>query len=536
MADPQNPDTLPADFFTKPIAVNPDTLPADFFTTQTAAGHAQPSEPGLLASWWEQVDPVAAGNAIIEALKDPGKAFQGYAGQNEALRQKAVEAWQQGDYPGAAQHSLNWLLNGVPGVGAALDKAGEEAKAGQIPAALGTTAGVATNLFGPELVGKVPLPKSVRTPRLTNPNAAEVAAMDFLQDRGVPVPAGARTGNAFVKNVQKGVDATPLGAVVAQNAGRETTAALRRTAADLTADATPHTSAETHYSDFRMAEADPRNARSVPTGEVDPKGNPVMVDMQMPVPVGLLKPTLQPIFDEMQWMPMADRNASAGYQAIKRILEGPDYIPASQAEIGLGGIKKMAREGAGRNAGLAKFITPKLQDLIDNTVSNTGGARAVDSLRQARSAAASEAGRDWLVDTFKKAEAEGGFNREQGIWADWLRLKDEAKRTMFTSAQVADLDKFFLGVKKLAENPNPSGTALVGTSMGAGGLVFTHPQTGIPLLLGAGALSKLLHSPAGVRALTEGLSIPLGSPRAVLLANRILQIAGDALEPPQQQR
>jgi hypothetical protein len=54
-------------------------------------------------------------------------------------------------------------------------------------------------------------------------------------------------------------------------------------------------------------------------------------------------------------MPAADRNASAGYRAVEKIMNGPDYIPASEAEVGLGGLKAMGRGGSGRSQGIAKF-------------------------------------------------------------------------------------------------------------------------------------------------------------------------------------
>lgn len=561
MADPKPPETLPADFFSKPTAAGkpPDTLPADFFSVSGGAPaqnilddpknvqvgtsngipvyqHKHPEGlAGLGDAFWEGI----GGKTVMDLMAGAGRTKEGSERTKTALKglvhglaAEPARVWGElsetgssllhGHPADAAYH----LAGAVPLVGAPAQQVAHDFDNGDYSRGFGHALG----LLLPFAAGA--LPKDVRvTPGMKNANPTAEAALGYLQSKGVPVPAGAKTGNAFVKNIQKAADSTPVGAVVAENAQRATTAALQRTGAELVSDATPKVPAETHYSNFRAAEGEPSSLRSVPTGELDEFGRPKSEDMAMPVPVGILKDRLIPIFEEMQWMPAADRNASAGYQAVKKIVEGPDYIPASQAELGLGGLKTMAREGSGRASGLAKFITPKLQELIDNTVSRIGGADAVDALQQGRKSAAAEVGRDWLTNTFKKAEAEGGFNREQGIWADWLRLGDEAKKTMFHPAQVQELNHFFLGVKKLAENPNPSGTAIVGISTGTGALILHDPVTGVAMALGAGAISKMLHSPAGVRALTEGLRIPIKSPGATIAAGQILRLAGDDAKP-----
>jgi hypothetical protein len=61
--------------------------------------------------------------------------------------------------------------------------------------------------------------------------------------------------------------------------------------------------------------------------------------------------------------------------------------------------------------------------------------------------------------------------------------------------------------------------------------MFTNPATGIPLAIGAGALSKMLHSPAGVRALTNGLKLPLRAPAAAMTAGQIMNMAGSDVHP-----
>lgn len=546
-----------------PDSFQPDTPAADSFHPDKNA--TQPE------GFWHSLYSSSLG-PIAQTFRHPiDTAVAGFKNLFDTDKLDAVaDQIKQGNYGKAAGLAAMWASED-PAQRIArpiANKMVTQATTGDLLGAGGTLLGTAATLAAPEALRM--LPKSIPlTPRLANPNPAEASAMEFLAEKGVPVPAGPATGSEFVRGAQKLSDTSPLGALVAQNAQRATTSALRRTAAGLVAEATPDITAESHYADFRAREADPANLRPVATGgsaapppELDSLAKtlagksysqlapadqarvtataaklgistaaaPETIDMPMPVNVGALKSSLQPIYDEMQWMPAADRNASAGYQAVKKILEGPDNIPASQAEIGLGGIKKMAREDVGRNAGLAKFIAPKLQELIDTSVRSIGGEDAVQSLQQGRIAAASEAGARWLTDTFQKAEAEGGFNREQGIWADWQRLPDAAKKTMFTDKQVFDLDRFFLGVKKLAQNPNPSGTAVLGNIGTQAGLLFTHPQIGAPIILGTGALSKLLHSQAGVKLLTEGLSVGPATARGATVANEIAAIAAEKEE------
>jgi hypothetical protein len=161
-----------------------------------------------------------------------------------------------------------------------------------------------------------------------------------------------------------------------------------------------------------------------------------------------------------------------------------------------------------------------------------GKDSGVDFLRQVAQQAPEEMpklGRAYLEGLFENATKDGGFDKARTIGNSWSQLGPETKKILFKNPMlVQDLDKFFLGAKKLAENPNPSGSGVVGWIAGQSALVVNHPATGVPLMIGAGALSKMLHSPAGVRALTNGLRVPLGSPAAAsIAATNILKIAGN---------
>jgi hypothetical protein len=114
-----------------------------------------------------------------------------------------------------------------------------------------------------------------------------------------------------------------------------------------------------------------------PTGRMIDQ--PVMAKVNMPVDVRDLKAQAEPIFEEMQWMPAAERASSAGYAALAKLLKGDDFIPAWQAEKGLSGLKTMARltnKSGVRDVGqgIAAGLIPDLQQAIDAAVAKTGEA------------------------------------------------------------------------------------------------------------------------------------------------------------------
>lgn len=177
---------------------------------------------------------------------------------------------------------------------------------------------------------------------------------------------------------------------------------------------------------------------------------------------------------------------------------------------------------AGRQATIRKYVVADIAERLGAEPAKVTGkltARddtAVQSLRELQKVAQDElpkVGRAVVDDLLEKATQEGGFSKTQGIFADWQRLGDETKALLFKPETKRDLDRFFLLAKRLQESPNPSQSGTFLVSAGSAGLVFTNPMTGVPLVLGAGALSKLLHSPAGARAMTTLMSTPKNSPQ-----------------------
>jgi len=337
--------------------------------------------------------------------------------------------------------------------------------------------------------------------------------------------------------------------------------------------------ADSHYDVFRDAAKNNVELRSNGAG---------MEDIEMPVDLRPIKKNLQPLYDEMlQWMPVSSRNSSEGFAAIKGLVNGPDFMAAPVAEKGLSGLKSLARDAASpdlRNVsqGIGADAAQQLQASID-AAALKAGPDALAALKNGRSAHAekmqvadtlgklrdepvqmfnqltykndsgvdqlrvvakqapqemSMVGRAYLENLFGKATADGGFDKAKTLAGQWENLGPETKKILFKNPMlVQDLDRFFLFAKKAAENPNPSGTALLNSIGGTAAYTFHDPVRGVPLIIGAGAVSKMLHSPAGVAALTEGLKVPvLNKAAAASAAAQILKVArslklGDAVKP-----
>jgi hypothetical protein len=85
----------------------------------------------------------------------------------------------------------------------------------------------------------------------------------------------------------------------------------------------------------------------------------------------------------------------------------------------------------------------------------------------------------------------------------------ETKQMLFGANQ-ENIGKFLLLATKLEESPNPSQSGLIANTAGQIGVAIAHPLVGVPLILSTGALSKMLHSEIGARALTRAFSISAG--------------------------
>lgn len=339
------------------------------------------------------------------------------------------------------------------------------------------------------------------------------------------------------------------------------------------------------YGTLRQIEAIPANTKTVQVGTktttspiTGPNGQPVVTttpitkDIALPVDMRPVKQALAPIEAEIsQRMTPAQRDVDPALNAIRNILNRDDYLPASVADKDLSYLKKIQRGPAadpvkrvagqaidaldqqvqdavsragpsavralseGRTATIDKYAA---RDVLDNlreepvqafTQALWKNDAGIDQLRAVQKYAPAEMpklGRAFVDDLVNQATAEGDFSKQSGIWSKWQSLGPETKKIIFSDpATVKNLDNFFLLAKKMGENPNPSGTAHV-LSLGSQGLALAmQPHIAIPIEISGAILSKMLHNPAAVRTLTEGMQIPVGSAAAPFVAGKVLAAA-----------
>lgn len=628
-------DLSDADLGAKVKAKHPEYSDFTDVQAQPAPGGGDPTTGDLLKTsgkeFLKTVNPVAVVADAAKAIISPRKTFENVKAAQGSEFDKAKASFRKGYYGDAVTHGMAGLLPGVgplvmhtaEALGLTNEQSDKKEPVDQEKAAkaFGQFAGVGAMAIAPDVISKVrgsSTFQKVRDSLKSKPtptNAVDDAAVAFADAEGIPIPAGTRTGNKAVKGAQALSASSPLGAPIARKAMRNTEAALQSKAAELAEQTGPSATAESAgagirskieqrisrlkneadqaYEGFRQIEADPKNIKQVQTGArtetstvLDAQGQPITrqvpitQDIPLPVDIRPVKEALAPIYEDMQkWMEPAKRNASAGYQAIKSILESDDHIPASQAEKGLGGLKTLARADNADlrnvNQGIGAKAVTELQSAIDSAVSQTPGAMqalsegraahaskmavadvlnqireepvqafnqaiwkndtGIERLREIQKYAPGEmktVGRAFVEQLFDKTTEDGGISKTQGVLSKWRSLGPETKKILFPDPVLRDrLNNFLVLANKVAENPNPSGSAVVGQLIPGAGLMVANPAAGGAWLLGGAATAKLLYSPNGIKLLKTALTLPKRTPMGAATAGKILQIAGDDVRP-----
>lgn len=295
--------------------------------------------------------------------------------------------------------------------------------------------------------------------------------------------------------------------------------------------------------------------------------------MQLAVPLAGARDALRPIYDRLRRKKELTGNLMGddgrAIAALDALISGPEYAPLSVVDAALGDLKAAARGAAmpelrtggqgvaaqavkeletvvqqrakaagvwddlrlGRDATIAKWTAAETLDNLRAEPVQTfrmltqAGDAAIDRLRAVEKAAPHELpkiGRAFLDDLLDTATAEGGFGKEARIWSDWQRLGDQTKAALFPDRELrTSLDRFFLVGKKMAENPNPSGSALVAQIPGQIALTFVDPVSSAATVVAGGAISKALNSPRLAKLLTEAMQTPANAPAARSLAARL---------------
>jgi hypothetical protein len=560
------------------------------------------------------LNPVTLAKGAGQIVSNLGGVAQTALQNQAAVETKAEEAFKRGDYAEGVRHTLHYLL---PLIGPRLDQAGDYMQQGQYAKGLGATTDVALQTMGPKIAQNALSVVGARIPAVAaNTRAPEVAAAQFAEQNQIPISAAAASGNKALQGVQALADRSIGGSLVATRAEQASanrmatvgeqlaskgypTAVSPEQAGQGVIDATRGTIAQLHgeantaYDAVRAAEADPKNLQTItikqptsgPNGQplLTKTGQPFTIDtqQQMPLPVDLrdVRAALKPIYDRVTRLyPIAQREASRGYQALGNVVNGPDYAPLSEADDNLSAIKSIARgadmpELRSTSQGMAATAVDKMDAAVRQTAAKAGvlndlmkgraatvakyqAADVLDGLQQepvrafnqttyAKDAGIGQLrtiakvapdelpkiGRAYLDDLLTKATSGGGFDKGGTIANQWENLGPQTKLMIFKDpAYIADLDNYFRLSKMRAQNPNPSGSGYMAMLGAQGYQLITNPVSGIPAQIGIGALSKLLHSPTGVRLLTRGFSIPVADKAASMAwTGALLNAAGGDL-------
>lgn len=525
------------------------------------------------------LNPVSINHAIQSAFWHPIDTARGVVAAQDVPRQKAMQAFERGDYLEGVRHAFDWL---IPFMGPRIDQGTDWIQQGEYAKGAGALTDVGLQAAVPKVAGAV----TARVPAIVagTKNAVQRAAVSFGRAEGIPLDAGTATGSSFIKNVQKKVGSTWGGASTAETAQANQAAALARTGEKLAgeANATPagpgapvtpvsagesvadalktkirdfDTTATTSYDGLRAMEtADPSRFR---------------------VNLAATKTRLRPIYDrlmrESQIAPPQGGGARA-LMALDRLMNGPDVAPLSEVDAALSDLKALARGAdmpelrtsgqgiaaevvhqldtqvrgtasragpgalqaleAGRAATKAKYGVSEVLDLVTKgsteprgifnrlTAAKDTGLTKLRELHRVAPEQIPEVARALMEELLDKPTSEGGFRFADKAQADWRRIGDATKRILFPKAgQIEALDNFFQLAKKIGENPNPSGTAQT--------LNATNVIAGIP----AYALAKMLYTPGGVKLLTTALRVSVNAApatRAMAMAQvvRAAQEAG----------
>lgn len=134
-----------------------------------------------LKQYWDKVNPVKAAQGLADTVRSPGKALGEYGNTTGALLDKSVQAFKQGKHSEGVRHALSYFLNGVPGLGSALDEAGNKSGSGDYKGAIADTAALATQIA---LTHKGPAAVEAAADALPSAGTAGTAVKGFVKGAG----------------------------------------------------------------------------------------------------------------------------------------------------------------------------------------------------------------------------------------------------------------------------------------------------------------------------------------------------------------
>lgn len=283
----------------------------------------------------------------------------------------AAQSAASGDLGGAASHAMT----AVPVAGPVSNQVATDFEQGNTGQAVGTMVGTAANMLGPDLLSRARVPVG---PLTKNPNPLETAAVQYANQRGIPVDAATATGHRGVANVQKRVSESMGGASVARNFKAEQAKALSQEADTLAGRANqartgqpgkPYDAvsageavqgrlesrinaqaraADRSYDRLRALE-EQRNQVAQQTGGVQAPPGAAMPFTKVPLAVDVraAKASLAPLYQSL----LRERDLGVPMQggkgrtlvALDGLMKGPDTAPLSVVDSALGDLKAMSR-------------------------------------------------------------------------------------------------------------------------------------------------------------------------------------------------
>lgn len=422
-----------------------------------------------------------------------------------------------------------------------------------------------------------------------NVNSPQVQAwIKRAGELGIPLDAAVATGNPVVAAAKFAADRTLPGARVAGKAEQSAATGARTAVGNIAQRVSPAAqTAETAGAGMRQAVSDEISSQHglANTAYSDLRAieakNPITVD------VGAAKQALEPIYEQMKrQLPLTLRQSSPGWTALDQFMTSPTFRRLSDLDADLSVIKGMAREGdpylksngqriaaiiakngdeaiqqavtkagpeavqaltAGRAATKAKYAAADVLGQFSDepvrafnqaTLRNDTGIERLRSLQKVVPGALPKVGRGYLDDLVADATVSGDrFSGDKAL-TNWQNLGPETKKLLFPDAGMrADLDAIFQTMKRLSANPNPSGTAHTMLMYGELGTLIASPLLGPAAMstaaggqLTGGIVAKLLRTQAGIRALRDGLILPVSHPLAKAAMQNISRVAEGVAE------
>lgn len=290
--------------------------------------------------------------------------------------------------------------------------------------------------------------------------------------------------------------------------------------------------------------------------------------MEMPVDLRAARATLQPLYDQLmrerELVPLQGAKGRA-LVALDRLMQGDNFAPLEIVDKARGELLAMVRSGKGQfmseGQAAASTAAQALDTQIRDVALKMGGKNAVAALEKGRAATTRKyviadvadmlsgdepgrvfteltarkdvaverlravqrhapdqipkVGRAFLEQLLDKAVGEGGFKHADALWSAWQNLGPETKAILF-GGKTTDINNFFLLAKKIAQNPNPSGTAYSMHALNVTSAPLTY------------MLAKVLYTSGGGKVLSAAMKIPPANKVALAaMVAQLSRIAGE---------